>query len=77
MTLNEQILACARVNGYDGKGTNIIRPKYNSSNHDGYREIGGDMGEWWVENGITRWRVTDENFKQWKRDNLIEQLLEK
>ena len=66
MTLDEQILACARVNGYDGKGTNVLRPKYIS---------GGDMGEWWIENGIVRIRVTDEDFKQWQRDYKLKQIL--
>lgn len=50
MTINEQIIACARANGYDGKGTKVIRPQYNS---------GGDMGEWWIENGIVRRRVNN------------------
>jgi hypothetical protein len=66
MTLNEQVLQCARDNGYDGKGTNVIRPNYNS---------GGDMGEWWIENGVIRYRVTDEDFKQWKRNYKLKQLL--
>jgi len=65
MTLNEQVLQCARDNGYDGKGTNVIRPNYNS---------GEDMGEWWIENGIIRYRVTDEDFKQWKRNYKLNQL---
>jgi hypothetical protein len=29
MTLDEQVLACARANGYDGKGTRVTRPQYN------------------------------------------------
>jgi phosphoribosylaminoimidazole carboxylase (NCAIR synthetase) len=66
MTLNEQVLQCARDSGYDGKGTNVIRAKYNS---------GEDMGEWWIENGIIRRRVTDEDFKQWKRNYKLNQLL--
>jgi hypothetical protein len=32
------------------------------------------MGEWWIENGITRRRVTDEDFKQWKRNYKLNQL---
>jgi hypothetical protein len=71
MTLDEQVLQCARDSGYDGKGTNVIRPNYNS---------GGDMGEWWIENGIEngilRRRVTDEEFKQWQRDYKLKQILE-
>lgn len=66
MTINEQIIACTRANGYDGKGTKVIRPQYNS---------GGDMGEWWIENGIVRRRVTDEEFKQWQRDYKLKRLL--
>lgn len=66
MTINEQVLACARSNGYDGKGTNVIRTNYNS---------GGDMGEWWIENGVVRRRVTDEEFKQWQRDYKLKQIL--
>jgi hypothetical protein len=67
MTLNEKIVACARsTNGYDGKGIIVIRPNYND---------GGDMGEWWIENGIIRHRVTDEDFKQWERDYKLKQLV--
>lgn len=66
MTINEQVLACARANGYDGKGTNVIRPQYNR---------GGDMGEWWIENNRTIRRVTDEDFKQWQRDYKLKQIL--
>ncbi len=65
MTINEQVLACARANGYDGKGTKVNRPQYNR---------GGDMGEWWIENNITVRRVTDEDFKQWQRDYKLKQL---
>lgn len=35
----------------------------------------GDMGEWWIENGIIIHRVTDEDFKQWERNYKIEQLI--
>ena len=66
MTINEQVLACARANGYDGKGTKVTRPQYNR---------GGDMGEWWIENNITVRRVTDEDFKQWQRDYKLKQIL--
>ena len=66
MTLDEQVLACARANGYDGKGTRVTRPQYNR---------GGDMGEWWIENNITVRRVTDEDFKQWQRDYKLKQIL--
>ena len=66
MTINEQVLACARANGYDGKGTRVTRPQYNR---------GGDMGEWWIENNITVRRVTDEDFKQWQRDYKLKQIL--
>ena len=65
MTLDEQVLACARANGYDGKGTRVTRPQYNR----------GDMGEWWIENNITVRRVTDEDFKQWQRDYKLKQIL--
>lgn len=65
MTLNEKIVECARSNGYDGKGIDVIRPNYND---------GRDMGEWWIEN-IIRHRVTDEDFKQWERNNKLKQLL--
>ena len=65
MTLNEQVLQCARDNGYDGKGTSVMRPKYNS---------GEDMGEWWIENSIIRYRVTDEDLKQWKRNYKLKEL---
>ena len=37
MTLDEKIIACARADGYDGKGTKVTRPQYSG---------GGDMGEW-------------------------------
>lgn len=66
MTINEQVLACARSNGYDGKGTNVIRPNYNS---------GGDMGEWWIENGNNIAILRDEEFKQWQRDYKLKQIL--
>ena len=66
MTINEQVLACARANGYDGKGTNVIRPNYNS---------GGDMGEWWIQNDMLAVRVTDEQFKQWQRDYKLKKIL--
>ena len=66
MTLDEQVIACARANGYDGKGTKVTRPQYNR---------GGDMGEWWIENNITVRRVTDEDFKQWQRDYKLKQIL--
>ena len=71
MTLDEQVLACARANGYDGKGTRVTRPQYNKGEND----RGGDMGEWWIENNITVRRVTDEDFKQWQRDYKLKQIL--
>lgn len=69
MTLDEQIIACARANGYDGKGTNVIRPIYSIDQYN------SDMGEWWIENGNLRRRVTDEEFKQWQRDYKLKKLL--
>jgi hypothetical protein len=66
MKLDEQILSCARVNGYTGKGTKVTRPKYNS---------GGDMGEWWIQNDMLAVRVTDEQFKQWQRDYKLKKIL--
>ena len=84
MTLDEQVLACARANGYDGKGTRVTRPQY----PEPADASGGDMGEWWIENNITvrrgEWwiennitvrRVTDEDFKQWQRDYKLKQIL--
>ena len=65
MTLNEKIVACARDNGYKGDSTSPIRARYNS---------GDDMGEWWLRSGIGAWRVTDENLKQWERDNKINEI---
>ena len=62
--MNKYLLVQEQI--YDGKGTNVIRPKYNS---------GDDMGEWWIENGIIRRRVTDEDFKQWQRDYKLKQIL--
>lgn len=72
MTLDEQIIACARADGYDGKGTVVTRPQYSG---------GGDMGEWWIRDNsgtfpyanIVR-RVTAEEFKQWQRDYKLKQI---
>ena len=79
ITLDEQVLACARANGYDGKGTRVTRPQYNRGGDMGEWWIENnitvsDMGEWWIENGIVR-RVTDEEFKQWQRDYKLKRLL--
>lgn len=65
MTLNEKIVACARDNGYKGDNVTPIRATYNS---------GDDMCEWWLRSGISAWRVTDEDFKQWERDNKINEI---
>jgi hypothetical protein len=65
MTLDEQIIACARADGYDGKGTKVTRPQYSG---------GGDMGEWWIRDEIIVRRVTDEDFKQWQRDYKLKQI---
>lgn len=33
------------------------------------------MGEWWITNGLSQWRVTDTQFKQWQRDKKIDKIL--
>lgn len=64
MTLDEQIIACARDNGYDGRST-LPNRKVNVWN------IYYDNPD-----GIWAWVVTDKQFKQWQRDYKLENILE-
>ena len=71
MTLDEQVIACARSNGYKGK---IIVPHK--------KEISGKI-EWYIyffdNDGAGAlqtyvWIVTDDMFKQWQRDYKLKQI---
>ena len=59
MTLDEQVLACARDNGYDGESTKVNRVS------NGY------LSEWRIyyhtSNGIvSAWIITDEQLRDYK-----------
>lgn len=84
MILDEQIIACAKVNGYTIEypsiesqlkynEIDIRRPKYNFRNGSLYFE---DPGYWEIYNHVRHYifEVTDEQFKQWERDNKLNQL---
>jgi len=85
MTLDEQILACARVNGYTNKNygsiksqlkyneIDIIRPKYNFRNGSMYFE---DPGYWEIYNHVKHYifKVTDKQFKQWERNYKLKEI---
>lgn len=69
MTLDEQIIACARDNGYDGIST-LPKRKVNVWN------IYYTTGDKDNPDGIWAWVVTDKQFKQWQRDYKLENILE-
>ena len=85
MTLDEQILNCARVNGYTNKNygdidlqlsngeIEIKRPKYSFENGAVYFK---DPGHWEIYNSkrFYEFKVTDDMFKQWQRDYKLKQL---
>jgi len=85
MTLDEQIIACAEVNGYTNKHygdidlhlsngeIKIKRPKYNFRNGLLYFE---DPGHWEIYNHVRHYQfvVTDDMFKQWQRDYKLKEL---
>lgn len=86
MTLDEQIIACARVNGYTNKNygdidlhlsngeTEIKRPRYSFENGAVYFK---DPGHWEIYNHVRHYifLVTDDMFKQWQRDYKLKQIL--
>ena len=65
MTLNEQIIACAKSNGYNGKSKQAIRKNnkwciyYTTNNPD----------------GIFAWEINDEELKKWQRNYKLEKLI--
>jgi|688.fasta_scaffold1279136_1 hypothetical protein len=68
MTLDEQVLACAIDNGYDGE---YAKPN---------RVSNGYLYEWRIyyhtSNGIvSAWTITDEQLKQWQRDYKLKNLI--
>ena len=85
MTLDEQILACAKDNGYTNKNygdinlqlsndeIEIIRPKYSFENGTVCFK---DPGHWEIYNHVRHYlfSVTDDMFKQWQRDYKIKEL---
>lgn len=101
MTLDEQVLACAKENGYTNKTygdehhtstfpsiesqfpsiesqlkyneIEIKRPKYSFENGAVHFK---DPGHWEIYNHVRHYifKVTDEQFKQWQRDNKLNQL---
>lgn len=85
MTLDEQILACGRDNGYTNKNygdidlqlsndeIEIIRPKYCFENG---ALCFKDPGHWKIYNHVRHYLflVTDNMLKQWQRDYKIKQL---
>jgi hypothetical protein len=63
MTLDEQIIACARDNGYDGT---VVTPKRKTN-------------EWYIYYNTSKpniyiWTVTDDELKQWQRNYKLKQL---
>ena len=85
MTLDEQILNCAKVNGYTNKNygdidlqlsngeIEIKRPTYSFENGAVYFK---DPGHWEIYNHVRHYifKVTDEDFKQWQRDYKLKEL---
>ena len=85
MTLDEQIIACARVNGYTNKNygsiesqlkyneIDIRRPTYNFRNGSMYFE---DPGYWEIYNHVRHYifKVTDKQFKQWERNYKLKEI---
>ena len=86
MTLEEQILNCAIANGYTNKNygdidlqlsndeIEIKRPKYSFENGAVYFK---DPGHWEIYNHVKHYifKVTDDMFKQWKRDKKLNELI--
>jgi hypothetical protein len=85
MILDEQILNCARANGYTNKNygdidlhlsngeIEIKRPKYSFENGAVYFK---DPGHWEIYNSerFYQFVVTDEQLKQWQRDYKLKQI---
>jgi len=76
MTLDEQIIACARVNGYDGDdrtSDGTIRLPHRKGNEWCIYYTTGDKDN---PDGIFVWSVTDEEFKQWQRNYKLKEIVE-
>ena len=84
MTLNEKIVACARNNGYNHRYGDIDlqliqneievrRPNYTFENGNIYFK---DPCHWTIYNGVKHYQfiVTDKKFKQWERNNKINEI---
>ena len=95
MILDEQILQCARANGYTNENygntrkhectypsiesqlkyneIEIKRPKYSFENGAVYFK---DPGHWEIYNHVRHYifKVTDDEFKQWQRDNKLKEI---
>ena len=74
MTLDEQIIACARANGYDGDdrtSDGSLRLPHRKNNEWQIYYTTGDKNN---PDGIWVWSVTDEELKQWQRDYKLNQL---
>ena len=67
MTLDEQIIACAIDNGYDG---NVFSP-HRKGNKWSIYYVTGDKDN---PDGIFVWTVTDKKLKQWQRDYKLKQI---
>ena len=70
MTLDEQIIACAIDNGYDGNLFSPHRP-HRKSNKWCIYYVTGDKDN---PDGIFVWTVTDKKLKQWQRDYKLKQI---
>jgi hypothetical protein len=80
MTLDEQIIACAIDNGYDGSVPDTLSLDSNAfSPHRPHRKVNkwciyyvtGDKDN---PDGIFVWTVTDKKLKQWQRDYKLKQI---
>jgi hypothetical protein len=69
MTSDEQIIQCARDNGYNGEKT---FPHRTPNGWCIYYD--NDKSRW--NYTISVWVVTDDKFKQWQRNYKLEQLVE-
>jgi hypothetical protein len=70
MTLDEQIIACAIDNGYDGNAFSPHRP-HRKVNKWCIYYVTGDKDN---PDGIFVWTVTDKKLKQWQRDYKLKQI---
>lgn len=67
MTLDEKIIACARSHGYKGNTTSAVR----KTNEWRIYYVTGEKDN---PNGIYAWYVTDEQLKQWQRNEKLKKL---